>query len=75
MSDEASSELLRQQAREFICGKLDHDWRSKLPIQTRDETRQVLCVCAMCEEESWEKFPEEAYRRILADVASGEIHP
>ena len=66
-------ELLRQQARAYICGKVGHSKKFVLPLQTRDATREVLCGCPTCKETWWLQFPEEGYKRLLEDNAHGKL--
>ena len=66
-------QLLKEQAREFICGKLGHTWKFVLPLQTRPETREVLCGCPTCEEKEWKQVPEQAYQQIMKDYAEGKL--
>ena len=66
-------ELLNQQAEACICGKLGHSWKALWPIQTREETRQVFCICATCRRKSWIEFPPEGYSRFIKDVHEGNV--
>lgn len=66
-------ELLREQARECICGKLGHSWKFVLPLQARDATREVLCGCSTCQEQEWQQLPEKGYQQLLKDNAKGKI--
>jgi len=71
--DENLQELVRQQTRAYVCPKVGHDFHFILPLRTDDKLRKVLCVCAGCREEHWKEFPEEGYKRLLADNAAGKI--
>ena len=66
-------ELLNEQAAMNICSKLDHSWKALLPIQKKDEKREVLCICTSCHRESWVVFPEKGYARFLKDLNDGKI--
>ncbi len=66
-------ELLNQQAEAYICGKLGHSWNALWPIRTRDETTEVLCICATCRRESWVEFPPESYQRFMKDLYDGNL--
>ncbi len=66
-------ELVRQQTRSWVCPRVGHDFHFKLPLQTDDATRKVLCVCVGCHEEHWVEFPEEGYRKLLEANAAGKI--
>ncbi len=68
-----SAELLREQARAYICGKLDHAFAFVLPLQTQDETREAFCECVTCHEQMWIQFPPDGYERLLKDAADGKI--
>ena len=63
--------LLTEQARAYICGNLGHDLRIVFPLQSRDETREILCRCATCGENVWKELPLDGYERLLKDVAAG----
>ena len=67
-------QLLKEQARAYICGKLDHSWKFILPVEKRDERRQVHVRCSACELEAWMELPEEGYRRFLKDMKDGKIN-
>jgi len=66
-------DLLNEQARAYICGKLGCSRHFVLPLQIRQETRQVLTECATCQEKSWIELPPEGFRRFLQDAADGKI--
>lgn len=70
---EGLRQLLNEQARAYICGRLGHSWRCVLPIQKRDETREVFCMCVTCCRESWIQLPPEGYERFLKDFADGKM--
>lgn len=65
--------LVKEQAREFICGKLGHAWKIALPVQIRDETKEVLVGCPTCEEKKWHKLPDGGYEQLKKDIADGKI--
>ncbi len=71
--DANMQELVRQQSRAYVCPKVGHNFHFILPLQTKDESREVLCVCVGCEEKHWKVFPEDGYKRLLADNAAGKI--
>lgn len=66
-------QLLKEQARAYICGKVGHSWKFKLPIEKKDESREVLSICSSCEEEKWIQLPEKGYQRFLKDLSVGKI--
>lgn len=68
-----SRELLREQARAYICGERGHSWKFVLPVQKRDETHEVLAGCSVCSEVSWIQLPPEGYQEFLKDLAAGKI--
>lgn len=70
---DGSQQLLNEQARACICGKLGHSRRFVLPVQKRDGTRQVLTMCKTCGEETWIQLPSDGYERFLEDLTNGKI--
>ena len=66
-------QLLKEQARAYICGKLDHSWKFALPVQKKDEIREVLCICSSCEKERWIQLPPKGYQKFLKDLEAGKI--
>lgn len=66
-------QLLREQARAYICGELGHARRFALPIQKRDERREVLTICATCREEAWVQLPQNGWAQFSNDLAEGRI--
>ena len=60
--------------RSLICAQLQHNWHCILPLQKRDETKEIFCMCGTCHLERWKTFPAEGYQRFLNDLASGKIH-
>ncbi len=73
MSLDHLHQLLKEQARAYICGKLDHSWKFALPVQKRDESQEVLAICSTCEDERWVRLPPEGYQEFLKDLAAGKI--
>ena len=69
----ATRELLREQARAYICGEVGHSLGFVLPLQIRHETREVLCKCRTCEETTWFLLPEDGFKRFLQDAEAGKI--
>lgn len=61
------------QAGGIICGRHGHSNKIVLPVQKRDETREVLCRCSVCRKDTWVTFSREGYRRFLEDLAAGKI--
>lgn len=44
-----------------------------LPVQKRDESREVRVKCRICKEETWLELPEDGFARFLQDLADGKI--
>ena len=49
------------------------------PIQKRNDTQQVLCICEECEKEAWARLNEKQYAKFLEQlrdeqVVSGDIN-
>ena len=65
--------LLDEQARAYICGKLGHSRRFILPVQKRDESREIFSICKECNEEAWIELPQKGYEKFLKDLADGKI--
>lgn len=68
-----SRQLLKEQARAYICGKLGHCLRFVLPVKKRDESREVYAACVICEEYGWVQLPEDGYQKFLVDLTNGKI--
>jgi hypothetical protein len=67
-------QLLNQQSKAYICGRLGHGWVILLPLEAREATQEVLCKCKICEEgPAWVTLPQEGYERLLRDVAVGKF--
>ncbi len=69
---DSSRKILREQAG-IICGRLGHDMKIALPVQTRDATYEVLCGCATCGKREWIALSRDAYEQLLEDAATGKI--
>lgn len=70
---DAFEELLNEQSRAYICGYLGHSQGIVLPVQKRDESREVRVKCRICKEETWLELPEDGFARFLQDLADGKI--
>lgn len=66
-------QLLREQARAYICGELGHDRRFVVPVQKRDAQQAVLTICVTCREEAWVHLPSSGWSEFLKDLAGGKI--
>lgn len=66
-------ELLLEQPSAYIGGKVSHDLKIVSPVQIRMETKEVLCLCATCQEKTWIQLPEDGFQRLLKDIAMGKI--
>ena len=71
--NDSQQRLLNGQARAYICGELGHSRGFILPVQKRDESREVLAMCRTCREEAWIQLPPEGYEQFLKDLADGKI--
>ena len=71
--DTSPEQLVREQSRAHICGRFGCSLRFVLPVQKRDETREVFATCLICGEKVWKKLPPEGYERFLKDFSGGKI--
>lgn len=65
--------FLDAQAEGLICGRHEHSFKIALPVQKRNDTREVFTKCATCGRETWMKLPEQGYARFLRDLEDGKI--
>lgn len=68
-----AQQLLLEQARAYICPRLGHSWKFVLPVEKRDESREVFARCATCGESQWIQLPEDGYTKFLKDLEDGKI--
>lgn len=51
----------------ILCEKYGHNFETVLPLQTKEETFEILKQCSTCKEQIWIKLRKRDFLRLLKD--------
>lgn len=56
-----------------VCAKRGHRMEYVLPLQTREDTQEILFTCGTCYFQEWKKLTQAVYEQTCRDFKAGRL--